>query len=40
MIDGMRIFVLVPDKMDPITSYVEVSNLSEAAPQSYAINRD
>lgn len=29
-IDGMRIFGACTDKMDPITSYVEVSNLSEA----------
>lgn len=28
-IDGMRIFGACTDKMDPITSYVEVSNLSE-----------
>jgi iron complex outermembrane receptor protein len=30
-IDGMRIFGACTDKMDPITSYVEVSNLAEAA---------
>src|SRR5690554_7348389 len=30
-IDGMRIFGACTDKMDPITSYVEVSNLSKAA---------
>ena len=30
-IDGMRIFGACTDKMDPITSYVEISNLSEAA---------
>lgn len=30
-IDGMRIFGACTDKMDPITSYVEVSNLSEAS---------
>lgn len=29
-IDGMRIFGACTDKMDPVTSYVEVSNLSEA----------
>ena len=29
-IEGMRIFGACTDKMDPITSYVEVSNLSEA----------
>lgn len=29
-IDGMRIFGACTDKMDPITSYVEVSNLSKA----------
>ncbi|AZI67100.1 TonB-dependent receptor [Kaistella daneshvariae] len=29
-IDGMRIFGACTDKMDPITSYVEVSNLQEA----------
>lgn len=29
-IDGMRIFGACTDKMDPITSYVEVSNLSQA----------
>ncbi|MBS1548492.1 MAG: TonB-dependent receptor [Bacteroidetes bacterium] len=29
-IDGMRIFGACTDKMDPITSYVEVSNLSSA----------
>jgi iron complex outermembrane receptor protein len=29
-IDGMRIFGACTDKMDPITSYVEISNLSEA----------
>lgn len=29
-IDGMRIFGACTDKMDPITSYVEVSNLMEA----------
>ncbi len=29
-IDGMQIFGACPDKMDPITSYVDVSNLSEA----------
>lgn len=33
-IDGMRIFGACTDKMDPITSYVEVSNLSEATVQS------
>ena len=29
-IDGMRVFGACTDKMDPITSYVEISNLSEA----------
>lgn len=29
-IDGMRIFGACTDKMDPITSYVEISNLSQA----------
>lgn len=29
-IDGMQIFGACPDKMDPVTSYVDVSNLSEA----------
>src|SRR5690606_17270365 len=29
-IDGMRIFGACTDKMDPITSYVEISNLSKA----------
>jgi len=29
-IDGMRIFGACTDKMDPITSYLEVSNLAEA----------
>ncbi len=33
-IDGMRIFGACTDKMDPITSYVEVSNLSEATVNS------
>lgn len=33
-IDGMRIFGACTDKMDPITSYVEVSNLSEATVTS------
>lgn len=33
-IDGMRIFGACTDKMDPITSYVEVSNLSEATIKS------
>ncbi len=33
-IDGMRIFGACTDKMDPITSYVEVSNLSEATVSS------
>lgn len=33
-IDGMRIFGACTDKMDPITSYVEVSNLSEATLKS------
>lgn len=29
-IDGMRIFGACTDKMDPVTSYVEISNLQEA----------
>ncbi|WP_282055365.1 TonB-dependent receptor [Maribacter luteus] len=29
-IDGMRVFGACTDKMDPVTSYVDVSNLSEA----------
>ena len=33
-IEGMRIFGACTDKMDPITSYVEVSNLSEATISS------
>ncbi|HSN49481.1 MAG TPA: hypothetical protein VLR29_12035, partial [Flavobacterium sp.] len=33
-IDGMRIFGACTDKMDPITSYVEVSNLAEATIKS------
>jgi iron complex outermembrane receptor protein len=33
-IDGMRIFGACTDKMDPITSYVEISNLSEATIKS------
>ena len=33
-IDGMRVFGACNDKIDPITSYVEVSNLSEATIQS------
>lgn len=33
-IDGMRIFGACTDKMDPITSYVEVSNLSEVTVTS------
>lgn len=33
-IDGMRIFGACTDKMDPITSYLEVSNLSEAEVRS------
>lgn len=32
-IDGMRIFGACTDKMDPITSYIEVTNLSEAVIQ-------
>jgi len=35
-IDGMRIFGACTDKMDPVTSYVEVSNLSEACVNSGA----
>lgn len=33
-IDGMRVFGACTDKMDPITSYVEISNLSEASVHS------
>lgn len=33
-IDGMRIFGACTDKMDPVTSYVEISNLSEASIKS------
>ncbi|WP_424492378.1 TonB-dependent receptor plug domain-containing protein, partial [Salinimicrobium sp. GXAS 041] len=33
-IDGMRIFSACTDKMDPVTSYVEISNLSEAVVSS------
>lgn len=33
-IDGMRVFGACTDKMDPITSYVEISNLCEAVVQS------
>jgi iron complex outermembrane receptor protein len=33
-IDGMRVFGACTDKMDPITSYVEVSNLSKASIKS------
>jgi len=33
-IDGMRIFGACTDKMDPITSYVDVSNLSEVQVES------
>lgn len=33
-IDGMRIFGACTDKMDPITSYVEISNLKEAQVNS------
>ncbi|MDT8346785.1 MAG: TonB-dependent receptor, partial [Flavobacteriaceae bacterium] len=33
-IDGMRIYSACTDKMDPITSYVEVSNLQEAKVSS------
>ena len=33
-IDGMRIFGACTDKMDPITSYIEVSNLAEATIKS------
>ncbi len=33
-IDGMRIFSACTDKMDPVTSYVEISNLSEASISS------
>ena len=33
-IDGMRIFAACTDKMDPITSYVDVSNLSKVVVSS------
>lgn len=33
-IDGMQIFGACTDKMDPITSYVDVSNLAEAQIES------
>ncbi|MCM4159695.1 TonB-dependent receptor [Antarcticibacterium flavum] len=33
-IDGMRIFSACTDKMDPVTSYVEISNLQEASISS------
>ena len=33
-IDGMRIFGACTDRMDPITSYVDVSNLSKACVES------
>lgn len=33
-IDGMRIFGACTDKMDPVTSYVEISNLKEAQVSS------
>ncbi|MCC6448555.1 MAG: TonB-dependent receptor plug domain-containing protein, partial [Chitinophagaceae bacterium] len=33
-IDGMRIYGACTDKMDPITSYVEITNLSKANIQS------
>src|SRR5690606_26006623 len=33
-IDGMKIFGACTDKMDPITSYVEVSNLSQVQVES------
>ena len=33
-IDGMRIFSACTDKMDPITSYVDVSNLRKATVSS------
>ncbi|NDP26859.1 MAG: TonB-dependent receptor [Flavobacterium sp.] len=33
-IDGMRVFGACTDKMDPITSYIEISNLSEATIKS------
>jgi iron complex outermembrane receptor protein len=33
-IDGMRIYGACTDKMDPVTSYVEISNLSRANIQS------
>ncbi|PVW16222.1 TonB-dependent receptor [Marixanthomonas spongiae] len=33
-IDGMQIFGACTDKMDPVTSYVDVSNLAEAQIQS------
>ncbi|PWJ43913.1 TonB-dependent receptor [Sediminitomix flava] len=33
-IDGMRIFGACTDKMDPVTSYIEINNLSEAVIHS------
>jgi iron complex outermembrane receptor protein len=33
-IDGMRIYMACTDKMDPVTSYVETSNLSKAVVKS------
>lgn len=33
-IDGMRIYMACTDKMDPVTSYVEATNLSRAVIQS------
>lgn len=38
-IDGMHIFGACTDKMDPITSYVDVSNLSEISVSSGAAGR-
>lgn len=36
-IDGMRIYAACTDKMDPVTSYVEITNLSAAHIQSGAM---
>lgn len=37
-IDGMRIFGACTDKMDPISSYVEITNLAEAEVSSSSLN--
>ena len=39
-IDGMRIFGACTDKMDPITSYVEVSNLSSCLSSNSGLTND